>query len=566
MAKQGEATLLLKIKEVGAEVLDRLVITFEDIGRVVGAVTGYISDAIVQFKEQERAVNMLNQSMINAGTYSAELQQEYLAQAAALQKVTLFTDDQINSAQALLQAHVGNRKVTEDLLRATLDLAQAKGMDLASASSLVGKAIAGEAEILKRYGIEIDVAAANGDKLVAVTTAIESKFAGQAEAARQGMGGLDGLKISSDELAEAIGSRLGPAVVKMANALIPVIDKITEWIDGGNLAKQTVDQMNQSLAEMNLKILALLSKRGNPFIDASRVEAEIDYLMQKISETTKLRDQEIANQEAASANATANEKAKNDQKLVELQERQLKKQEMVLAADQLENDMLIAQMENNQLKMLELEGKYLDLKMKNTTDYGEKIRLYKEMQANQDRVREQKQTEFQKKEDEKREKDRADTLNKIATMQTSNNQLLAAAGKAAAITQIAIETPVAISRALSAFPPPFNFAAAGLVGAAMAAQAARVAGVQLAEGGIVMPRSGGVQATIAEAGQPEVVIPLDRAGEFGLGGGSGANITLNVYGGLLGDERTATELAVAIDRKLLELRQNGGSVAFDRID
>lgn len=47
---------------------------------------------------------------------------------------------------------------------------------------------------------------------------------------------------------------------------------------------------------------------------------------------------------------------------------------------------------------------------------------------------------------------------------------------------------------------------------------------QLAEGGIVMPQPGGVLANLAEAGKPEAVIPLDRAG--GLGGNT-INITVN---------------------------------------
>jgi len=47
---------------------------------------------------------------------------------------------------------------------------------------------------------------------------------------------------------------------------------------------------------------------------------------------------------------------------------------------------------------------------------------------------------------------------------------------------------------------------------------------QLADGGIVMPQPGGVLANIAEAGKPEAVIPLDRAGGFG---GNTINITVN---------------------------------------
>lgn len=49
---------------------------------------------------------------------------------------------------------------------------------------------------------------------------------------------------------------------------------------------------------------------------------------------------------------------------------------------------------------------------------------------------------------------------------------------------------------------------------------------RLAEGGLVMPQTGGVLAMLAEAGQPEAVIPLDRLGEFG-GGGNVVNVTIN---------------------------------------
>ena len=164
--------------------------------------------------------------------------------------------------------------------------------------------------------------------------------------------------------------------------------------------------------------------------------------------------------------------------------------------------------------------------------------------------------------DQKQIENRKATLSTIATLSQSNNKTLAQIGKAAAITQIATETPVAIAKALSAFPPPANFVAAGLVGTAMAAQAANIAGVQLAEGGIVRARPGGIQATIGEGGQDEAVIPLDRAGEFGLGGGGGS---VNVYfnGPVMGDQQQAREFAIAIDRELLRLRQNNESTAFD---
>lgn len=50
---------------------------------------------------------------------------------------------------------------------------------------------------------------------------------------------------------------------------------------------------------------------------------------------------------------------------------------------------------------------------------------------------------------------------------------------------------------------------------------------RLAEGGLVMPQPGGVLAMLAEAGQPEVVIPLDRMDEFRGGGAGNIQITIN---------------------------------------
>jgi hypothetical protein len=50
---------------------------------------------------------------------------------------------------------------------------------------------------------------------------------------------------------------------------------------------------------------------------------------------------------------------------------------------------------------------------------------------------------------------------------------------------------------------------------------------RLAEGGIVLPRPGGVLANIAEGGQAEAVIPLDRLGDFTGKAGNTYNITVN---------------------------------------
>jgi hypothetical protein len=115
-----------------------------------------------------------------------------------------------------------------------------------------------------------------------------------------------------------------------------------------------------------------------------------------------------------------------------------------------------------------------------------------------------------------------DTFSTISTLSSSNNKVLAGIGKAAGITQIAIDTPVAVSKALAAAPPPFNFVLAGLVGAAMAAQAAKIAGVQFAQGGIVPGTSFTGDRVIAGLNSREMVLNTSQQAQlFELANGRG---------------------------------------------
>lgn len=121
-----------------------------------------------------------------------------------------------------------------------------------------------------------------------------------------------------------------------------------------------------------------------------------------------------------------------------------------------------------------------------------------------------------------KEQNQRDTFATIATLSSSNNRTLATIGKAAGITQIAIDTPVAVSKALAAFPPPFNFAAASLVGAAMAAQAAQLAGVRFEDGGIVPGTSFAGDRVQARVNSGEMILnKQQQATLFDLANGQG---------------------------------------------
>jgi hypothetical protein len=130
-----------------------------------------------------------------------------------------------------------------------------------------------------------------------------------------------------------------------------------------------------------------------------------------------------------------------------------------------------------------------------------------------------------KKAQEEKAKCLSDSLDYIGTLSTAKNKELAAIGKAANIAQATRSTYVAANEALASAPPPVSYVLMAAVIAAGLVNVASIAGVQLAEGGVVQPQAGGVHALIAEAGQAEAVIPLDRAGI--LGGPTSVNVYLD---------------------------------------
>lgn len=583
-----EATLLLRIKSAGEEALDRIGSAIDSVKEIAlvgfAAISAVVVKSIADYREQEEATNSLSRAMINQGMYTKALKDEYLAQANAIQNLTQFGDEQVISAQAVLQGYLGQTKITKELIQATTDLAAAKKMDLASAAELVGKTIGTTTNALARNGVEVNANASKQEKLASVIAGINSKWQGQAEAAASGLGILEQLKNLFGEISEAIGGRLAPVVVLIAQHLKAFA---TDTQTTSMYVNAFVESLN-FLAKAGIGVIGVFEAVGKVIgVEvAAAVETVSALLKGNFGQALDIQKQKVlehGNTMVDTYNNTADRMAEIDQaflagkrenldaertmesesalmsaeaKMAERESESIRRMEHLNAQQEAEMAVISAGEDQKARAIIDANLKKENETLKNATTNKQKLEsLNKIHLLNMEKM--------EALAEEMRVKNRGDTLNTISTLQRSSNSNLAAIGKAAAITQIAIETPVAVAKALSAFPPPFNFVAAGLVGAAMAVQAAQIAGVQLADGGIVRAQPGGINAVIGEGGQDEAVIPLDRAGEFGFGGGGGSNVTINVYGGLLGDESSARQFAIAVDKELLELRRNNESVAFD---
>lgn len=142
-------------------------------------------------------------------------------QAQELQKTTLFGDEDTINAMANLAAFVKNEEAIRNLIPVVQDMATAMKMDLASATTLVGKTIGSSTNALKRYGIDIKGVAGSNERAASAVQALSDKFGGQAEAAAKvGLGPWKQLQNMIGDFVEDIGKLFMPAIQKISGAII----------------------------------------------------------------------------------------------------------------------------------------------------------------------------------------------------------------------------------------------------------------------------------------------------------------------------------------------------------
>lgn len=203
---EGFKESLLKV-EGAKEALRAIQQGFENIAKLASASVG-------SFSQQEDALKKLTVALQAQGTATPDVIAQYQDLAATFQKTTVFSDELINEMQALL-TQVGS-VMPEDMgraLQASTDLAAGLGIDLRTATMLVGKAFEGETGTLKRYGIVVDEADLKARGITAVLEALNAKFGGQAQAQLETYTGKTALMGNQmDELREKIGELIVRAV------------------------------------------------------------------------------------------------------------------------------------------------------------------------------------------------------------------------------------------------------------------------------------------------------------------------------------------------------------------
>lgn len=531
MAEQ-KATLVLQLKDSATNGMNKLKsgvsklrLGFVALGAAMGAMVGVGIKAVTAYAKQETAINNMNESLKKSGQFSAESSKDMQNFASQMQKVTTVGDETNLELLSLLGTFGMSTDQMKDSLKATLDLSKGMKVDLKAAALLVGKAFAGETGSLTRYGIVIDQNVPKSEQFAEVLGKINGMVGGRAQAELNTFAGrMENLKNRVGDLVEVAGKQLLPIFefwAEKAEQIVNLTERMTgaEEIDRQG-RELTIETMQRQIEYQKLLLQGTTDHRG-ALVELS--DTERDQVNKRLVQLTK-----ALKKEKEKHNAEINmSKLRQVEKKVEVaagmaeDEKAAKKREMLIQK--------LTDKEKNMKAELKLDdAKYQDhLKKLNT----------------------------------QRVNDTFDTLNTISSLASAKTKELAIIGKAAAIASATRDTFVGANKALGqgGF---FGFAMAAAVVAAGLANVARISGVALAEGGVVMPTQGGTQATIGEAGKAEAVIPLDdEDAQEKMGGIGGNNITVNIQA-FSGDETAIRSLAEEIDKQLFELKRNNQTVSI----
>tara|TARA_R100001082_G_scaffold25691_1_gene12710 strand:+ start:299 stop:2410 length:2112 start_codon:yes stop_codon:yes gene_type:complete len=224
-------------------------------------VSGSVGKLTNIFGKQEKAERALSQAIGGTST-------RLLEYASALQAKTSFGDEDIIQVQATLSQYTNEEEKLKDLTSAVLDFATAKGMDLNSASELVGKSIGSSTNALSRYGITIQGAVGSQERFNSAMKGLTKEgILGQAEAQADTFSGrMQQAQNLFGDVAELIGKELIPAVDKIVVKFVVFAKQLLKQEKEFNmlkLAMKTLAAPFKLINALNILIIGYLKEFWN---------------------------------------------------------------------------------------------------------------------------------------------------------------------------------------------------------------------------------------------------------------------------------------------------------------
>jgi len=223
--------------------------------------TAFMKSTTEEMMAQQKADLALAEALRNVGIYSDETYTRLKDLAGALQLTTSYSDDTIQSIEALFSRFGIAPEMMEKAITTTMDYARATGKDLKSAALDMAKASEGNLMMLQRYGIRIDETAFKTRGFAAVLDGVREKFGGaEAAYANTFAGRLQQLKNMFGDLQEQIGGAIVYSETwnKVLDMLRGAILKVSEQISAD---QETWNEFMATIGEVVAKLI-----EGLPYV------------------------------------------------------------------------------------------------------------------------------------------------------------------------------------------------------------------------------------------------------------------------------------------------------------
>jgi len=195
--------------------------------QALGSVVNVMGDAVGMALEEEAGISRLD-AALKANIDSWDGNRDAIEEVINAREELAFSDGEQRDSLSKLVSVTKDVNEALGLQAVAMDLARLRGMDLASASELIGKVSAGNLGILSRYGIVLEKGATATEALAE----IQRRAAGQAEAyAQTTQGKLTTAQIELENAMETVGTALLPIVAGFADLVADVIPALVDGLE-----------------------------------------------------------------------------------------------------------------------------------------------------------------------------------------------------------------------------------------------------------------------------------------------------------------------------------------------
>jgi len=211
------------------------VAAFYAASKALRGVVQWMGDAIDKAAIQQTAEAEMRAALESTGREVEANAEHFKLYASELQSATKFGDEQILSAQALMiQLTKLDREGLDAATKGAIGLASVYKTDLQAATTLVGKALAGNYGALSRYGIMVERTATDEQKRASILEQLQVMYQRAKAETDTYQGAVKQLSNVYGDLKE----RIGDAVVKneeIRDSIVDIREKIEDFIDSGKI-------------------------------------------------------------------------------------------------------------------------------------------------------------------------------------------------------------------------------------------------------------------------------------------------------------------------------------------